>query len=221
MKQETKKRLLRTFVLAVVALIIGAGTAWYQVKFQKAHVRQGGQSDAGAIHVAGLDIGGPFRLTTHTGEVITEQNYADQYKLIYFGFTYCPAICPTELQKVSRVVKALEKNEPKLAKTFQPLFITVDPERDTVAVMKDYVSLFHPKLIGLTGTQPQIEFITKAYRIFARQVPDPNSPEDYTVDHSSYLYLMGPDDKLLGLYRMDDDADYIYNDVIKHLGASS
>lgn len=214
MKTETKKRLLRSGVLAVVALAIGAGTAWYQVKFQKAYVRSGGSQSSGAMPVAGLEIGGPFSLSNHMGEPVTEKTYAGQYKLIYFGFTYCPAICPTELQKISRVTKALEKNNPDIAEKFQPLFITVDPERDTVAVMKDYVSLFHPKLVGLTGTRPQTDFVTKAYRIFARKVEDPEQ-NDYTMDHSSYLYLMGPNDKLLGLYRMDDSADYIYAEVVK------
>ena len=84
--------------------------------------------------------------------------------------------------------------------------------------MKDYVSLFHPKLIGLTGTQPQIDFVSKAYRIFARKVDDP-AQNDYTMDHSSYLYLMSPDNTLAAIYRMDDDADYIYDDILKRLAS--
>ena len=115
-------------------------------------------------------------------------------------------------------MKALARNKPELAEKVQPLFITIDPERDTVPVMKDYVSLFHPKLTGLTGTQPQIDFVSKAYRIFARKVDDPTQ-NDYTMDHSSYLYLMGTDNKLLGIYRMDDDADYIYDDVLKRISS--
>lgn len=213
MDQKIKNRIVRIFILSIIAILIGAVTAFYQVKFQTARVMSEGDVAKGAMPVAGLDIGGPFTLTNHLGEAVTQKNYTGQYKLIYFGFTYCPAICPTELQKVSRITSALEKNKPEIADKFVPLFITVDPERDTVAVMKDYVSLFHPKLIGLTGTQPQIDFVKKAYRIFARKVDDPEQ-QDYTMDHSSYLYLMGPDDKLLGLYRMDDDADYIYNDII-------
>ena len=218
MKAKIKNRLLRTFALAVVALAIGAGTAFYQVKFEQARVTQQGVSSEKPLPVAGLELGGPFSLTDHTGKAVTEADYAGQHQLIYFGFTYCPAICPTELQKVSRVIKALEKNKPELATKLQPLFITVDPERDTVEVMHDYVSLFHPKLIGLTGTQPQIDFISKAYRIFARKVDDPTQ-NDYTMDHSSYLYLMGTDNELLGIYRMDDDADYIYDDVLKRISS--
>ena len=221
MKAEIKNRIVRIFVLAVVALAIGAGTAWYQNEFQQGRVtQQGVSSSEKPLPVAGLEIGGPFSLTDHTGKAVTEKEYAGKYQLTYFGFTYCPAICPTELQKVSRVIKALEKNKPELAEKVQPLFITVDPMRDTVEVMKDYVSLFHPKLVGLTGTQPQIDFVTKAYRIFARKVDDPEQ-NDYTVDHSSYLYLMGPDNKLLGIYRMDDDADYVYDDVVKRISSQS
>ncbi len=215
-----KEKLVRIFVLAIVALIIGAGTAWYQVKFESARITQQGLSSEKPLPVAGLEIGGPFSLTDHTGKNVTEKDYADQYQLIYFGFTYCPAICPTELQKMSRVMTALEKSKPVLAEQTQPLFITVDPERDTVPVMKDYVSLFHPKLIGLTGTQPQIDFVIKAYKIFARKVDD-SEQNDYTVDHSSYIYLMGKDNQLLSIYRMDDDADYVYNDVVKHISGQS
>ena len=101
MKAETKKRLLRSFILAIVALIIGAGTAWYQVKFQKARVvKQGTSATEQSFPVAGLQLGGPFSLTDHNGNAVTEKDYAGQYQIVYFGFTYCPAICPTELQKV-------------------------------------------------------------------------------------------------------------------------
>jgi len=222
MNKTTKNRIARIAILSIIALIIGAGAAYYQVKFQTAHIRTTSSTEnkTSPTPVAGLEIGGAFSLTDHLGNAVTEKTYAENYKLIYFGFTFCPAICPTELQKLSRVTTALEKNNPEFAKTFQPIFITVDPTRDTVATMKDYVSLFHKKLIGLTGTQPQIDFITKSYRIFARKIIDPDSDtpnEDYNIDHSSYLYFMSPDDKLLGLYRMDDDADYIYNDIVKHI----
>lgn len=222
MNKNIEKRLLRTFVLCIIALGIGAGVAFYQLKLQNARVISKSTGTNEPLPVAGLAIGGPFSLSNHDGVAVSEQTYAGQYTFIYFGFTYCPAICPTELQKVSRIMTALEKKNPEIAEIFQPLFITVDPERDTVEVMKDYVSLFHPKLIGLRGTQPQTDFITKAYRIFARKVDDPDSddPNDYTMDHSSYLYLMGPDNKLMGLYRMDDSADDIYKDIVKRIEAS-
>ncbi len=221
MNPNIKKRLTRTLVLSLIALAIGAGVGYYQIKFESARVSKQGENTAQRpAPVAGLEIGGPFSLTDHNGQAVTEKTYEGQYKLIYFGFTYCPAICPTELQKVSRVMSALEKNNPEMAQNVQPLFITIDPERDTVEVMNQYVSLFHPSLIGLTGTKPQIDFVTKSYRIFAKKVDDPEQ-QDYTMDHSSYLYLMGPKNTLVSIYRMDDTADYVYEDIAKRLDAAA
>ena len=223
MNASIKKRLLRTALLSLLALGIGAGVGFYQLKFQNARVINKQSGTSAPAPVAGLDIGGPFSLTDHTGTDVTEKTYDGQHKLIYFGFTFCPSICPTELQKVSRVMNALEKNKPALAETLTPLFITVDPDRDTVPVMKDYVSLFHPKLQGLTGTQPQIDFITKSYRVFVRRVEgvDTHDDEDYTMDHSSYLYLMSPDNTLAAIYRMDDSADAVYNDILARIEGSA
>ena len=217
MSPHIKKRLLRTLIFCIIALIIGAGMGWFQVQMQNARtINKDGKAAETSTPIAGLNIGGPFSLTNHLGEDVTEKTYEGQYKLIYFGFTYCPAICPTELQKISRVMSALEKNHPEAAADFQPLFISVDPERDTVPVMKDYVSLFHPKLIGLTGTIPQIDFVKKGYRIFATMVED-ETQNDYTVDHSSFIYLMSPDNTLVNMYRVNDSPDEIYADIEKQL----
>ena len=116
-------------------------------------------------------------------------------------------------------MSALEKNEPEIAKQVQPVFITVDPERDTVPVMKEYVRLFHPRMEGLTGTVQQVELVKKGYRIYSAKVED-ESLNDYTVDHSSFIYLMSPDDTLIGMYRTEDTADQIYQDFIKQLKPS-
>ena len=220
MKPEIKKRLLRTLIFCLLALVIGGSVGWFQVQMENARtVTREGKPSETAMPIAGLNIGGPFSLTNHMGEDVTEKDYEGQYKLIYFGFTYCPAVCPTELQKISRVMSALEKNQPETAAKIQPLFITVDPERDRVPVMKEYVSLFHKRLIGLTGTQPQIDFVKKSYRVFATKVED-ESANDYTVDHSSFIYLMGPDDTLVSMYRVSDSADKVYEDILKQLGLS-
>ena len=98
------------------------------------------------------------------------------------------------------------------ADRIQPVFISVDPERDTVDVMKNYVSLFHPRLVGLTGTVEQIESVKKSYKVYAAKVDDPDM-NDYTVDHSSYLYFISPEGALLSLYKMDDSAEPIANDI--------
>lgn len=220
MRPEIKRRLLRTLAFSLIALAVGMSVGWFQVQMENARtVTREGKPMETAIPMAGLNVGGPFSLTDHTGKEVTEKDYEGQYKLIYFGFTYCPAICPTELQKISRVMKGLEGKQPETAAKMQPLFITIDPERDTAAVMKEYVSLFHPKLVGLTGTQPQIDFVKKSYRIFAAKAGDENSDE-YTMDHSSFIYLMAPDDTLISMYSVNDSADAVYDDILKQLGLS-
>lgn len=133
-------------------------------------------------------IGGPFNLVDQTGKPVTEKDYAGRHLLVMFGFTHCPDICPTALQVMAGTLDALGPKADKLV----PLFITVDPARDTTSVMQGYVAAFHPKIQGLTGTQAQIEAVTKAYRVFARRVDDEGSPSGYTMDHSALIYLMDP-----------------------------
>lgn len=208
-----KKRLLRTAVLALLGIAIGVGVGIYQMNFQNARVvNQEGQRPAGAMDIAGTQVGGPFTLTNQDGERTTEATFAGDYKLIYFGFTYCPAICPTELQKMARTLRILEQGNPELAQKIQPIFISVDPGRDTPEVVKDYIGLFHPRLVGLTGTEPQVEQVKRAYRIFATKVQT-EEMQDYTVDHSSFTYFMGPDDEMLGIYRMNDTAQDMAADI--------
>jgi protein SCO1/2 len=114
--------------------------------------------------------------------------------LVYFGFTYCPDVCPTDLQNISLAIEQLGAAGEKV----QPLFITVDPERDTAEHLKDYVPMFHPRLIGLTGDAAAIHAAAAAYRAYYAKVP--LKGDDYTVDHSSFIYLMGVDGKYLGFF---------------------
>lgn len=205
MKNATKNRLIRTLILALIGLISGGGIAYYQIQNDVGASRTVGSSKTA---MPGVKIGGDFTLTGVDGAQISSSAWDGQYKLIYFGFTYCPAICPTELQKISAVMNRLDASQ---AATFQPLFITIDPERDTAAVMKDYVSLFHPKIIGLTGSVEEIEAIKKDYRVFATKAALEDG--DYTMDHSSYIYLMSPDNALISMYRIQDGVDYILDDL--------
>ena len=161
----------------------------------------------------GVPIGGPFELVDHKGNKVTNQTYQDSYKLVYFGFTYCPAICPTELQKISAALDRLDAHQ---AKKIQPLFITIDPDRDSVDVMREYVGLFDDRLVGLTGTKEQIEKVAQEYRVYYARVDDPQY-EEYTMDHSSYIYLMSPEDKLLNIYKISDTVDSIYKDLKEKL----
>lgn len=191
----TKQRLLKFLIILLISLGLSGLIAFYQIK-----------SDDIGSGVVAKNFGGPFTLTDHTGKTVTDQNFNGQYRLIYFGFTYCPAICPTELQRISTVLKELGDK----GKQIQPIFVTVDPERDTAEIMKNYVSMFHPRLVGLTGTPEQIKQITSGYKIYYAKVQD-DSMSDYTMDHSSFIYFMGPDDSLLRIFKMSDSIE----DIVK------
>lgn len=153
-------------------------------------------------------IGGPFTLTDQNGKTVTQDTFKGQYKLVFFGFTYCPVICPTELQRTQKVMDGLGP----IAEKIQPIFITVDPERDTPARIKEYLASFHPKQIGLTGTQEQINAAMQAYRIYANKV-EMGTKDNYMFDHSAYSYLMGPDDKLISIFSTKDTAEKIIEEI--------
>lgn len=138
-------------------------------------------------------VGGPFTLTDQTGKRVTDQDFRGRFMLVLFGFTYCPDICPSALQVMAA---ALDKLGPK-AERITPVLISVDPERDTPAQLAAYVKSFHPRLVGLTGSPAEIEAVVKAYRVYAKKVPDPKSTAGYSIDHSALIYVMAPD----GTYR--------------------
>jgi cytochrome oxidase Cu insertion factor (SCO1/SenC/PrrC family) len=134
-------------------------------------------------------VGGPFTLTDHTGKRVSDTDFRGKFLLVVFGFTFCPDVCPSELQLISAALDALG---PKAARIV-PLFITIDPERDTPGQLATYVQSFHPRLIGLTGTASEIAAVAKEYRVYVRKAPDPKSTAGYSMDHSALIYLMGPD----------------------------
>lgn len=131
-------------------------------------------------------VGGPFTLTDGSGKRVTEKDYAGRPLLVYFGFTHCPDVCPAGLQVIAA---ALDKLGDK-AKGMTAVFITVDPERDTPEVIGKYVASFHRDIVGLSGTPEEIAAVNKAYRVYAKKVPDEQNPGEYSVDHSSFMYLM-------------------------------
>jgi protein SCO1/2 len=131
-------------------------------------------------------VGGPFTLTDATGKRVTEKDFAGRPLLVYFGFTNCPDVCPAGLQVIAA---ALDRLGPE-AKKMTPVFITVDPERDTPDVLGKYVKSFHPDIVALSGSVDDIAAVTKAYRVYAKKVPDEADPTRYNVDHSAFMYLM-------------------------------
>jgi protein SCO1 len=138
-------------------------------------------------------IGAPFTLTDQEGHRRSDAEFRGKLMLIYFGYTTCPDICPTDLMTIAEAIDALGK----LGDAVQPIFITIDPERDTVPKLADYVSSFHPRLIGLTGTSAEIRKIALAYKVYYAK-RDIERGEDYTIDHTGVTYLVGRDGKYLG-----------------------
>ena len=158
-------------------------------------------------------IGGPFSLEDGSNRQVTDRDFRGKYMLIYFGYTFCPDVCPTTLTDMA---DALDRLGPK-ADRLQPLFITIDPKRDTPAVVKQYAAAFSPRLIGLTGSPEQIAQVANAYRVYYAEHRTGPGPGDYTMDHSSILYLMGPDGRFIAPIRADETAADMAADIAKSM----
>ena len=180
--------LIGALLAALAAIAAAAIITWFQ--FTQVAVAPGKNGPVGFQPL--VEVGGAFELVDHSGKPVTDADYRGEYLLVFFGYTYCPDICPTELQNMTIAMDELGEK----AQFVRPLFITIDPERDTVDYISQYVSHFHPRLVGLTGTQDQIERAARIYRVFYAKVDDPQATE-YLMDHSSFVYLMGRDGKLL------------------------
>ena len=153
--------------------------------------------------LAGSRIGGPFTLTNQDGKRVSDTDFAGKYRLVYFGYTFCPDICPTDLQKLGQGMRMLEKDDASAAAKIQPIFISIDPARDTPAVLKAYVPAFHPRLIGLTGTQPEIDAVAKEYAVFHAKVPAKDGSANYLMNHSTQMVLFDPNGAPLALIPQD------------------
>jgi len=138
-------------------------------------------------------VGGPFTLVNGAGQQVTDRSFRGKYMLVYFGYTYCPDVCPTTLQALAGALDALGAKANDVA----PIFITVDPARDTPAVMQRYAAAFSPQLIGLTGTPAEIAQVEKEYHVYAEKHVTGPGPNDYGMDHSSVIYVMGPDGRFI------------------------
>jgi len=136
-------------------------------------------------------IGGPFSLVDENGQAVTNESYKGQWRLMYFGFTFCPDVCPVDAAKVGAGMRAFEAKDPRAAAKVQPLFLTVDPDRDTPDALAEFTANFHPRLIGLTGTPEQVAAALKTFRIYAKRVPGVTEGS-YTFDHLAVIYLMDP-----------------------------
>jgi protein SCO1 len=152
--------------------------------------------------LAGAAIGGDFTLTDQNGKKRTWAEFGGQYRIVYFGYTNCPDICTPDMQNLMAGLKAFEKASPDLAAKIQPIFITVDPKRDTPDVLKQFVGAFHPRAIGLTGTETEIADAAKKFAVFFEK-QEGSAPDAYLMSHSQTPYLMAPDGKPLAILPAD------------------
>lgn len=198
-KREIKPMKLRLYhIVWVMCIILAAIFFLFAVPRQPADTI----TLANTTAIAGAEgFGGPFTLTDHNGNPVTEKSWPDKYLILYFGFTFCPDVCPLGL---TTIANALDKLPDDTQQKIQPLFITVDPQRDTADVLKQYVPLFNPSFIGLTGTDTQIDHVKKLYKIYAEKDGD---GKEYMINHSAFTYLIAPNGELVGLYAHETSAE--------------
>jgi protein SCO1/2 len=156
-------------------------------------------------------IGGPFQLTDQTGQTVTEKNLIGRPTLVFFGFTHCPDVCPTELFEMSEVLRVMGSDADRV----NAYFISVDPERDNAATMKDYLSSFDPRLKGLTGDPDAVAKAISGYRVYARKVPLKDG--DYTMDHTALVYLMDRDGKFVAPFNLKQKPEEAAAELKRYL----
>jgi protein SCO1/2 len=199
--QKENGCMLAKLILSIVGgLLLGAiaAIALIPQAREKLFPQQGTQQSSGKAL-----IGGPFTLTDQTGKKVTDQDFRGRYMLVFFGFTACPDICPAGLQLMSA---ALDKIGAK-AVNVTPIFISVDPARDTPEKIAAYVKNFDDRLVGLTGTAEEVAAVAKAYRVFYEKTPNEAAPADYGMNHTSIIYVMGPDGEYVTHFTPTTDVD--------------
>ena len=170
--------------------------------------------DPGEPPLAGAAIGGDFTLTSETGEPVSWSDFDGQYRTIYFGFAYCPDVCPTDNQRAMAGLKKFEAENPDLGARIQPLFVSVDPERDNPQVLSEFTDAFHPRLIGMTGTKEQLDQVTRAFAAFYSRGEDTENG-GYLVNHSNITYLFGPEGEPLAMLPTDEGPDAVAAELAK------
>lgn len=195
------RRLIVSVMLVVAAAVAAAGG----IALIALRPGTGPIQVAKTVRTGTALIGGPFSLLATNGETVTDQTFDGKWRLMFFGYTFCPDACPTTLTNISVALERLGSAADKL----QPLFVTVDPQRDTREVMANYLESFDPRILGLTGTQDQIDRVVKEFRIYVASQKSETSGDDYLVSHSAYVYLMDPQGKFVNVIHGSESGDQI------------
>jgi len=164
--------------------------------------------------LAGAAIGGAFTLTGEDGNPVSWKDFDGQYRTVYFGYTYCPDVCPVDTQRAMAGLKAFEESNPQLGAQIQPLFISIDPERDTPAALTEFTDNFHPRLIGMTGTKEQLDKVTSEFAA-TYSIGEKQEGGGYLVGHTNITYLFGPDGEPLAMLPTDQGAEAVTAELEK------
>ncbi len=206
----TKSRLIRIGIACACGFVLAAVIAWYSVELD---IQQAQERAQGTVFAAsGANVGGPFELVDGAGQTRTHEDFDGKHLLIYFGYTFCPDICPTDVAQLGQVMDILGDD----ADGLQPIFISVDPERDTPEVVGNYVAAFHDDIVGLSGTPEQIRETARTFRVFYQRVEHPDF-DYYLVDHSAFFYLMGPDGVNRSIYAHGTSPEDMAVSIRAHL----
>lgn len=209
MTGTNKQAVMIVLVAALAALLVTGFVVWQYTNQQTA----GGGPDGQVLSFApAKEVGAPYSLIDSTGETRNSSSFAGKYQLIFFGYTFCPDVCPTELLVMGQAVRILGESNADAEARLQPVFITVDPERDTPALIGEYVANFHDRMVGLTGSADAVAKVAHDFRVYYAKV-ESDDPEYYLMDHSSFMYLVGPDDKLVAMFRPSGDPDAIAKEL--------
>jgi len=195
------RRVIRTILIAT---LVGVAAISGAILF-KLYERSTGVGEA--------LVGGPFALTDQNGRRVSDTDLRGQFLLVYFGFTFCPDACPTALGVMSAAIDKLGEKGARVT----PILITVDPERDTQEVLKDYAASFHPRLLALRGNAEQTQAVAREYRVYFAKAEGAGDPDSYLVDHTTLIYLMGPDGKYLAHFGVQATPDDLVAELAKHL----
>lgn len=190
----------------------GAGLLWYYNREKDQKMEDISREGKSSVVVGQAAIGGPFDLLDQNGKRFTEKDLLGQFALLYFGFTWCPDICPEELDKIAA---ATDQTEKLTGVQVTPVFLSVDPQRDGVAQVRDYVKEFHPRMVGLTGSYEQTGAAAKAYRVYFSKTQD--SKDDYLVDHSIITYLINPEGKFVTFFGKNFTAEEMSRNIAEHV----
>ncbi|OJA07917.1 hypothetical protein AZE42_03684 [Rhizopogon vesiculosus] len=203
------------FTPKAAALFVATGIGlFYYFRYEKQKLLQQRQKELESRSVGRAHVGGPFTLMTHESKPFSEKDLLGKWNFVYFGFTNCPDICPAELDKIGTVLTSLEKDYGTI---FQPIFISVDPARDSISQMKTYLADFFPRIIGLTGDYATVKSTCKAYRVYFSTPPDADPKGDYLVDHSIYVYLMDPNGQFVEAFGQSSSPDEVVERVKKEI----